>query len=86
MQYNEPPLKKRKLESTHNFQEKPPQYHQEFKKRKSPASAWSTRSCAREMAKKQKISEYWSGRTAPRDKYDFLIISSMSNCIYRYIT
>lgn len=45
----------------------------------------SATTCREEMTKKQKLSDYWNGRNQPTDKYDFLIISSMPNCIHRYI-
>jgi hypothetical protein len=40
--------------------------------------------CRQEM-KKQKLYEYCSKRTTPKNIYDFLIISSLPNCIHRYI-
>ena len=41
--------------------------------------------CRDEMAKFKNYSDYWSGRTSPADRYDFLIISSMPDSIHRYI-
>ena len=37
------------------------------------------------MEKIKNHNESWSGRTEPIDKYDFLIISSMTNNILRYV-
>lgn len=79
---NEPPIKRRRLDPLP--QPRPQQYHQKIKKRKSPAGEWHPGSCIQEM-KKTNISEYWSGRTTQKDIYDFLIISSLPNCIHRYI-
>lgn len=42
-------------------------------------------SCRQEMLKKPKKFNYSNRRHFPIDKYDFLIISSMPNCIHRYI-
>jgi hypothetical protein len=39
----------------------------------------------KQLLKKQKLTNYWHGRTEPINKYDLLIISSMTNCIHRYI-
>jgi hypothetical protein len=71
--YNEPLQKKRKLNS-YGMWDKNIQNN----KRKNFITY-------EEVIKKQKLSEYWSGRTAPIDNYDFLIISSIPNCIHRYI-
>ena len=37
------------------------------------------------IKKKQKFSEYWDKKVQFIDKYDFLIISSLTNSIHRYI-
>lgn len=90
---DENPYKRRKLDPQPHSP--PQQVHETHVNKKRPryeefhdqqkAQRTTKTSCRQEMIKRQNYIDYWSGRTQPIDKYDFLIISGMPNCIHRYI-